>query len=237
MLRIVILSILALLILLGIWFYQKMATPQLDSQIQVKNLPWQIKVISPDVLHVLDLDIGQSTFGDAMSVYGDEYKLAWFEHTDKQGNTDEVSLEAYFSRVSLSGLRAKVILELEYNQQEVSLEYLKNNSGEPEILASHAIKYPLDDLTNKMRNQKVKSLTYVPIISIPVDIIENRFGKANKKIVINDLVEFWMYPQKGLVIMFDKKGKEAFQYVPIADYERLEEKIKLNRKSGEHIKS
>ncbi|MBF0264907.1 MAG: hypothetical protein HQL46_06505 [Gammaproteobacteria bacterium] len=229
MLRIVILSILSLTIFAGVWFYQKITTPQLNSQIKVHNLPWQIGIVSPDISHVLELDLGSATLGDAISVYGNEFKLAWFEHSDEQERTTNITLEAYFSRVSLSGLRAKIILELEYNQQEISLEYLRKNSGEPKVLVSHAIKYPLDDLANKMRKQKIKSLTYVPIISIPVDIIESRFGAAAEKVIISDLVQFWMYPQKGLVIMFDKKGKEAFQYIPISDYQRLEKKVRLNQ--------
>ena len=33
------------------------------------------------------------------------------------------------------------------------------------------------------------------------------------------------------VIMFDKKGKEAFQYVPVKDFQRLENKVRLNQKT------
>lgn len=229
MARIIVISIMVILSLSAVWFYQKMATPQLNSQVKVHNLPWQITVVDSDTLHVLDLDIGKSTFGDAITAYGDEFKLAWFEH-EEGVEQKGISLEAYFSRVSLSGLRAKIILELEYDPQEITLDYLKRNSGKPEVLASRSIKYPLDDLAKKMQNQRIKSLTYVPTVSIPMDIIKSRFGIAQETISINELVEFWLYPQKGLVIMFDQKGKEAFQYVPTSDFQRLETKVRLNQK-------
>jgi len=121
------------------WFYQNMVTPQGDGSVRVKNLPWQITVIDEHTLHVFDLDVGKATLGDAVKVLKSEYNLAWFENQD-----DSISLEAYFIRVSMSGLRAKVLLELD--SDGLDIDYLKKNSGKPEIQTSRTIKYPLDDL-------------------------------------------------------------------------------------------
>jgi len=202
------------------WFYGKITTPQSDKTVRVTNLPWQITVTDPQMLHVFDLDIGKTTLGQAVNILKSEYELAWFENDDQS-----ISLEAYFLRVSLSGLRAKVILELD--SKGLDMDYLKKNSGKPEILPSRAIKYPLDDLAQIMSNKIIKSLTYIPKSSVEPELLKDRFGPADEVITINKNSEFWLYPQKGLVMTINTKGKEAFQYIPITDFERLKKSVQL----------
>ena len=196
-----------------------MVTPQGDGTIRVKNLPWQITIVDPHTLHVLDLDVGKSTLGDAVKILKSEYELAWFENQD-----NSISLEAYFIRVSLSGLRAKVLLEL--NVDNLGIDYLKKNSGKPKIQTSRTIKYPLDDLAIPLQDRVIKSLTYIPKSNVDAQLLQSKFGLAEEKMTLDENTEFWLYPSKGLVISFSKKGKEVFQYVPIADFERLKQSIK-----------
>lgn len=205
------------------WFYTKITTPQSDNNIRVSNLPWQITVTNPQILHVFDLDIGKTTLGQAVNVLKSEYQLAWFENLAQDNKQHNISLEAYFLRVNLSGLRAKVILELE--TKSLDIDYLKQHSGKPEILASRAIKYPLDDLAQLMGNRVIKSLTYVPKSSVDAELLKSRFGQAEEIIAVNENTEFWLYPHKGLLITVNKKGKEAFQYVPTADFQRLKNTV------------
>lgn len=228
-----ILVIIAIIFLSGYWFYNKMTTPQLSSSDignakRVTNLPWQITVVDPQTLHVFDLNIGKATLKDAVAVLKSEYELAWFENdvSVKDNLLEEnkaISLEAYFLRVNMSGLRAKVILELD--TENLNLQKLKSYSGKPEILASRSIKYPLDDLAQQLGKRLIKSLTYVPKSSVDIDILRNRFGQADEIITINENAEFWLYPAKGLVMTVDKKGKEIFQYLPTADFQRLRNKV------------
>jgi hypothetical protein len=213
----------AIICLSSYWFYNKMTTPQSETDTRVSNLPWQIIVTNPQILHVFDLDIGKTTLGQAVKILKSEYQLAWFENLDHNSQEQSISLEAYFLRVSLSGLRAKIILELD--STNLDIDYLKQHSGKPEILSSHDIKYPLDDLAQIMANRRIKSLTYVPKASVEPELINNRFGSAEKIIKLNDNTEFWLYPLKGLLLTINKKGKEAFQYVPVADFQRLKETV------------
>ena len=210
------LIIVSIIFLSGYWFYTNITTPQGDGKTRVTNLPWQITVVDPQTLHVFDLNIGQDTLGQAVKVLLSEYELAWFENKDQS-----ISLEAYFLRVSLSGLRAKIILELD--SENLDRVYLENNSGKPEVLKSHSIKYPLDDLAHVMSNKVIKSLTYLPKSSVDIDILQSRFGGAEELIFVNEEIEFLLYPSKGLLMKVYKSGKEAFQYVPLADFERLKQ--------------
>ena len=164
------------------------------------------------------MDIGQATLGQAVDTLKSEYQLAWFDNPD-----NSISLEAYFLRVSLSGLRAKVVLELD--TQGLEIDYLKSNSGKPEILTSRAIKYPLDDLAQVLNDRLIRSLTYVPATNLDAELLQQRFGQTEEIMQLDDNTEFWLYPQKGLIITFNKKGKEVFQYVPVSDFERLRKTV------------
>jgi len=215
--------IVSIICLFGYWFYNEITTAQSDKNIRVTNLPWQITVSNPEILHVFDIDVGKATLNQAVKVLKSEYQLAWFENINNNSKNKSISLEAYFLRVSLSGLRAKVILELD--SKGLDINYLKKNSGKPEILASRAIKYPLDDLAHVLGNRRIKSLTYVPKSSVEAEMLKGRFGQADEVIAINDNTEFWLYPLKGLVLTVNKKGKEAFQYIPVADFQRLKKTV------------
>ena len=215
------LIIVLILFLSGYWFYSfynSMVTPQGDGTVRVKNLPWQITVIDDHTLHVFDLDVGKATLGDAVKILKSEYNLAWFENQD-----DSISLEAYFIRVSMSGLRAKVLLELD--AEGLDIDYLKKNSGKPEIQTSRTIKYPLDDLAQELDNRVIHSLTYIPKANVDAELLKSRFGQAEEIIKLDENTEFWLYPQKGLVIQISQKGKEVLQYVPLAGFERLRNSI------------
>ncbi len=217
------LIIVFVLFISGYWFYQNMITPQADSNIRVTNLPWQITVVDEHTLHVLELDVGKSTLGDAVKILKSEYNMAWFENQD-----NSISLEAYFIRVSMSGLRAKVLLEL--NTDDLEIAYLLKNSGKPEIQSSRTIKYPVDDLAEAFSQRVIKSLTYIPKANVDAELLKSKFGAAEEVMPLNDNTVFWLYPSKGLVISISKKGKEIMQYVPLADFQRLRNSIEATIK-------
>lgn len=202
----------------GYWFYNSMVTPQEGSTVRVLNLPWQITVLDDQTLHVLDLDIGKATLADAVNILKSEYNLAWFENQD-----GSLSLEAYFIRVSMSGLRAKVLLELD--AKGLDKEYLIKHSGKPEIQSSRTIKYPLDDLAQELNNRVIHSLTYIPVSNIEPELLKKLFGQPEESLAVNENTEFWLYPEKGLVISYSKRGKEVFQYIPVGNFSRLKQSI------------
>ena len=213
----------------GYWFYKNLVTPEHGSTVRVTNLPWQITVVDDQTLHVLELDVGKATLGDAVKILKSEYNLAWFENED-----DSISLEAFFIRVSMSGLRAKVLLELDASNLEK--DYLLKNSGKPEIQGSRTIKYPVDDLAQSLNNRLIRSLTYVPLSNLDPEMIQSRFGLAEEKLAVDENTEFWLYPQKGLVISISKRGKEVFQYIPVGNFHRLKQSIMATIEHAQQLK-
>jgi hypothetical protein len=198
-------------------FNTRLNTPESGGK-RVTNLPWQITHESDTLVRVFDIDIGQATLADADRALRSEYELAWFYNQDQS-----ISLEAYFIRVNLSGLRARIILELD--PAELDMEYLLKNSGKPEKLPSYSIKYPLDDLKQALADRKILSLTYIPKSSVDKDLLLRFFGKPDEVISLDEQLEHWLYPHKGLDVMFNPKGKEMFQYTTLADFERMKQKL------------
>ncbi|MCW8932486.1 MAG: hypothetical protein OQL19_19915 [Gammaproteobacteria bacterium] len=223
------LIIVLILFVSGYWFYSNLVTPQEGSTVRVKNLPWQITVVDEQTLHVLDLNVGQSTLDQADKILKSEFNLAWFENQD-----DSISLEAFFIRVSLSGLRAKVLLELD--SDGLTKEYLLKHSGKPEIQDSRTIKYPLDDLVQVLGNRVIRSLTYIPLSNLDPEMIKSRFGQAEEQLVADENTEFWLYPQKGLAISINKKGKEVFQYIPVGNFDRLKQSVMATVEHANQLK-
>ncbi len=198
-------------------FNNKLTTPEPGGK-QVTNLPWQITPVNDNLLRVFDLDIGKATLADADRTLLSEYELAWFQNPDQS-----ISLEAYFIRVNLSGLRAKIILELD--PSELDIEYLLKNSGKPEKLPTASIKFPIDDLQQVMSARKILSLTYIPSNSVDKELLLRFFGKPGEVITLDEHIEHWLYPEKGLDVMYNVKGKEMFQYTTLADFKRMREKL------------
>lgn len=212
------LIIVLLLFVTAYWFYANLMTPQHGSTIRVNNLPWQITVIDDQTLHVIELNVGKDTLRQAVKILKSEYNIAWFENQD-----DSISLEAYFIRVSMSGLRAKVLLELD--SDGLDKDYLIKNSGKPEIQDSRTIKYPLDDLAKELDNRIIRSLTYIPKSSVDPERINKLFGQPESRLAVDENTEFWLYPKKGLVISISQRGKEIFQYIPVGNFSRLQQSI------------
>jgi hypothetical protein len=213
----IIFAVITIIFASSYWFYHNMVTPQ-GSSIRVMNLPWQITVIDDQVLHVFDLDIGKTTLGEAVNILRSEYNLAWFENQD-----ESLSLEAYFIRINISGLRAKILLELD--TKKLDKTYLLSHSGKPEIQSSRTIKYPLDDLAEELTDRSIRSLTYIPLANINAEMIMKYFGQPEERLEVNDNSQYWLYPKKGLVISLNEQGKDVFQYIPIAQFSRLKQSI------------
>ena len=52
-------------------------------------------------------------------------------------------------------------------------------------------------------------------------IILQRFGTPAERIRQGETLEHFLYPDKGLDLVLDSKGKEVLQYVAPADFARL----------------
>jgi len=186
----------------------------------IDNLPWQIEVLPDGKTRVFGIVPGQSTTLEAKRALDHKADFSLFKSAD-----GTLSLEAYYGTLKLGVLDAKLIAEVEATPEQLKMlaEHAENLRAQP----SGAWKADLRDedyLT--IQNWPVRSLTYIPMaVQFDAALLEKRFGKPAERKPIDAGREYWLYPDKGLVIMLADKEKEILQYVAPSDFARLQDKI------------
>jgi hypothetical protein len=177
--------------------------------------PWQITVQADGKLRVFGITLKQSRLVDATKVLGSNYELGLFE-TENQ----PLSLEAYFNEVTLGGISGKFILTLEASQAE--LVALRDQAVKRKVLESGARRYTVTH-ADKMRlaEKTITSLGYIPYINLDEEIIKSRFGEPAERIAIDQKRQHLLFPELGLDLLLDEKGKELLQYVDPAEFGKL----------------
>ena len=82
------------------------------------RLPWQIETLPDGSARVFGLTLGESSLTDARQVLGADGALTLFRSPE-----GDISLEAYFERLFISGLKANLVLNLELDPLEAQALY------------------------------------------------------------------------------------------------------------------
>jgi hypothetical protein len=69
----------------------------------------------------------------------------------------------------------------------------------------------------------IGSITLIPTASLDEETALARFGQPGERIRASEQVEHLLYPEKGLVLTLDSKGKEILQYIAPRHFARLRE--------------
>lgn len=200
------LSTLAATALLSLLFYWLMPEPQIPEQIKAEQLPWNIKLDVDGRISVLGLTLGQSTLADAFKLYGEPETLAIFDGPERD------SLEAYYSSIMANSLKAKLILTLAVSPAQA--QGLLDRAGERLRSNSEDAKYQLSQADRLDSLQlKIESMTYIPAYSgLEQGFFLEKFGEPVYQEVLSDEAVQWYYPNQGLRIVIDAKGREVLQY-------------------------
>ena len=171
------------------------------------KLPWSIDTDTSGSSTVFDLTLGQSTLADARRVFGADGKTNIFLSPAK-----DISLEAYFDRLYISGIKADVVLSL-FLDSEVLKAILDRGIRISELGdGSKKITLAPDDQATAA-SAIIERITYLPAAKLDAGLIKNRFGTPDSIIKENSGIEHWLYPKMGLDIALNPEGKEVFQYV------------------------
>lgn len=188
------------------------------------KLPWEIKLDAQGGSKVFGLTLGQSTLHEASEIFSSEGKVSLFT-TDN----DQPVLEAYFERVSLSGLRADFVLVLDAKRETLEEFYDRGSrisrtteiTRKIELAAEHRV------LAEKL---PIKLINYIPAANLDEQLLLNRFGEPAERIPEADTdVVHWVYPQTGLSIGVNPQGKELLQYIQPKEMDLLIETIRTHR--------
>lgn len=210
-----------LLLLLLVGYFINNGKDKSGSVQQIKDMPWQVEVISEDVTSVLSLEIGRSDLGSVVEKLQKVPKMAAFE--DAKG---ERIVEAFFDKVKLGVFFAAIAAEVDIEGVDISKYARFDSSGKP--MPSGQRKYMLSK-TGLLDAYKLRvwKLVYLAKTNYSEAQLLKFFGQPDERRVVTEELEYWMYPEKSMVVVFDKDGKEVFYYSAKKEFERLKATMKV----------
>jgi hypothetical protein len=171
------------------------------------RLPWQIQLNQQGQSRVFGLKPGISTLAEARARLEGEPDIAIVAAPNEIG-----SLEAYYERVLLGPLQGRIILTLDVPTETV--EAMRERSLQSKYMESATRKIHLspDDLATAEQTT-IRAISLIPAASLDETMILERFGEPAEKITASETLTHYLYPDKGLDVIHDAKGKEILQYV------------------------
>jgi hypothetical protein len=190
---------------------------------QSVNLPWQVELMADGSTQVFGLVLGKSTLQDAQQIFQEEAELSMFATDDGKR-----VVEGFFSHLTLSGLRAKMVVALDYSEQELAAIF--DRGARISTLGSGSRKVTLsgDDQKAAMHTP-IATITYLPKINLEAELVKKRFGQPAQSIKEQKTdVEHWLYPEKGLDIALSDEQKDVLQYTLPSQFENLVAPLKAH---------
>lgn len=213
--KIIIISVLVLT-LLFFMFSEKTA----NNKPIVETYPWQVSLLPDGRSRVFGIIFEETTLKEVDRLLNSHPVVALFE-----GN-ENLSLEAYYKNVSLGGMIGSFIFTLDASKQQ--LNNLKKESAKQKRTENNGKRYELDKFaSDKTKVLRVKNLIYIPTVQLDEKIIVQRFGKPTHKIKLKTKEIGWhyLYPEKGLDLIYKEEGKEVLQYVLPKNFNALLEPL------------
>jgi len=180
-----------------------------------KSLPWDVSTTADGATHVLGVDVGTMTFKEMMFKLRYLAEPALFEASD-----GTLSLEAYFGKKKFGILEARLIAEIDADEA-ILKTMLAEKVGDRDSTPSNHWKYTLTVKNTKIANDlRVWRLIYLPVSDYEPKQMKF-FGEPEEKLKVNETAEYWLYPSRGMALLYDTAGKEIFYYVGLKDFARL----------------
>lgn len=186
----------------------------------VTGLPWQVEPLPGGRSRVFGLVPGESTLGEARAALGPEL-AAELELAIIAGGGEVGALEAYHGRYTAGVLTGKLVLGADLRAEAVAA--MKGRALGREPTATGAWRYRLaPEDRQRAWAATIAHITFIPTVQLEADIIRQRFGAPAERLQpAGDHREHWLYPELGLDLILDPKGREVLQYVPPREFERL----------------
>jgi len=188
-----------------------------NNKVVLETYPWQVTILPDGRSRIFGIILGETSLKEVDARFRSIPEMGLFEEKDK------LELEAYYKNVSLGGMIGSFVLTTQASEKE--LEAIKMASRRKKGDESNGvIRYELDKPTSeKSKNFIVKDIIYIPTAQLDEGVIVERFGKPTHKIKIKtkELGWHYLYPEKGLDLIYKEEGKEVLQYVMPKNFNAL----------------
>lgn len=185
----------------------------------IQGLPWQIEILAEGNSRVFGLELGQSVLDAARERFGDGMKIGIVAAQGEAG-----ALEAYYDTAMAGVILGRMILVASLDPE--TLARLRERSTQRDHMNDMTFRYVLaqDDLPIALR-APITAITFIPAADLDAETVLKRFGPPRERLRVNAHVEHFLYPDRGLDLLLDDKGKEVLQYVAPREFARLREPL------------
>lgn len=206
-------TILAILAVFYAFFWFTASPQKEEVTVARTDMPWQVKALPSGDSRVFDLTLGVDVLSNAVNKFGDFEKAAVF--APEKG---EKTLEVYFGNVNFGPLKAKVVVSLQADTDE--LENFVRNSVKREGSATGDWKYTLSPEDTKTINNKLLTvISYVPATrALDAEFFKQRLGEPTAWLKESETAVSWFYPEIGLSLLIDDEYKEVLEYIAPKDF-------------------
>ncbi len=189
------------------------------NQEAAEGLPWQIDVLPGGGSRVFGITLGQSTFGEVRQQFGGEGTLALIVAPGESG-----SVEAYFEKINAGLVTGKLLLAIQSSLPE--REAMLQRAVKADYMDSSTKRITLHEMDiEAMQKSPIIGVSFIPSANLDEDIIRQRFGMPGERIRGSEHTEHFLYPDRGLDLILDRKGKEVLQYVAPKNFASLRDPL------------
>jgi len=187
------------------------APPELPEQ----GMPWQIEVLPEGHARVFGMVPGRSTLAEARAALAGTPEVALIVAPGDSG-----SLEAYYDSFAAGPLTGKMVLTLDSTPERREQMLQRARKAEYMESTTRRVALAAEDLA-WAETAPIVGLAFIPSANLDEAIVLERFGAPAERLRDGEHREHFLYPDKGLELQLDAKGREVLQYVAPKDFGRL----------------
>ncbi|WP_328983407.1 hypothetical protein [Thiorhodovibrio winogradskyi] len=197
--------------ILGLWLLLSL-TPPVDPP-GPPRLPWDVTRSPAGQTQVFGLTLGESRLADLRALLDNQGKLSLFLAAD-----GEITLEAFFDDIILSGIRADWVASLQLPAGQRDALYQRGLRISSLGDGARKVTLASDDAAS-MTGTPLRGLTYLPWKRLEPRDIAGNFGQPAERFTEKSGVQHWLYAERGMDIARDPQGAVVIQYLNPADFQ------------------
>lgn len=193
---------------------------------KVTDLPWDIEVHADGSSSVFGVHLGRTSLRALAERLHALPEVGLFV-----GPGARRSLEAYFGRVQLGVLEARLVARLGASPAQLEAWAREPASDKPMPSGARKLELIEANLAQAME-LPVVGLTYVPTAQYDPELVRQRFGAPQERIELSAARGYWLYPDRGLAILMDTEGREVLEYTTPDRFQTLRARISAQAAGG-----
>jgi hypothetical protein len=208
---------LGLALMAGPFVWHVVTSP--EAPVPTQGLPWQISPTEQGGTRVMGLEPGRSPLALARTLWPQGVSLAVMAR-----GQEPARLEVFAETVTAGYVTGKAVLTAAWEGE--SVDSLRARAASEEVTASGARRYKLapQDETQAW-TAPVRLITFVPTARLAPEVVNERFGPPTERKPGAEQVEHLLYPERGLAVTLDTKGRAVLQYVHPTDFAWLRQHL------------